>query len=92
MLKMLNRTASAVGSFGGLVADTLEGTIEIGSKAKHAIDGEISSLQYERDMENAVNRILIKAQYIKEIKEALNIPATEAEELLMKEFNNGRTF
>ena len=92
MLKMFNKTASAVGSFGGMLADTLEGTIDIGSKVKHSIDGEISSLQYERDMENAVNRILIKAQYIKEIKDALKISATEAEELLMKEFNNGRTF
>ena len=90
MFKMLNKTASAVGSFGGLVADTLEGTIEIGSKAKHAIDGEISSLQYERDMDNAVSRILVKAKYIKQIKEALNISSVEAEELLNKEMNHGK--
>lgn len=92
MFNVITRATSALGSVGGMVVDTLEGTMEIGSKAKHAIDGEISCLQYERDMENAVNRILIKAQYIKEIKDALKISATEAEELLMKEFNNGRTF
>ncbi len=90
MFQMITKMGSAVGSVGTVVADTLEGTIELGSKAKNAIEGEISSLQYERDMENAVNRILIKAEHIKQIMKALNISSVEAEELLLKEMNHGK--
>ena len=90
MFQMITKMGSAVGSVGTVVVDTLEGTIELGSKAKNAIEGEISSLQYERDMENAVNRILIKAEHIKQIMKALNISSVEAEELLLKEMNHGK--
>ena len=90
MFQMITKMGSAVGSVGTVVADTLEGSIELGSKAKNAIEGEISSLQYERDMENAVNRILIKAEHIKQIMKALNISSVEAEELLLKEMNHGK--
>lgn len=90
MFQMITKMGSAVGSVGTVVADTLEGTIELGSKAKNAIEGEISSLQYERDMENAVNRILVKAEHIKQIMKALNISSVEAEELLLKEMNHGK--
>lgn len=90
MLQIITKMGSAVGSVGTVVADTLEGTIELGSKAKNAIEGEISSLQYERDMENAVNRILVKAEHIKQIMKALNISSVEAEELLLKEMNHGK--
>lgn len=90
MFQMITKMGSAVGSVGTVVADTLEGTIDIGSKVKHSIEGEISSLQYERDMENAVSRILGKAEHIKQIMEALNIGPIEAEELLLKEMNHGK--
>lgn len=90
MFQMITKMGSAVGSVGTVVADTLEGTIELGSKAKNAIGGEISSLQYERDMENAVNRILVKTEHIKQIMKALNISSVEAEELLLKEMNHGK--
>lgn len=92
MFQMITKMGSAVGSVGTVVADTLEGTIELGSKAKNAIEGEISSLQYERDMENAVSRILGKAEHIKQIMEALNIGPVEAEELLLKEMNHGKNY
>lgn len=81
----LNKGFKAVGSFGGAIADTIEGTIDLGSKAKDSIDKEVKSLQEERDMENAVSRILLRAEKIREIKEALNISAAEADELLTKE-------
>lgn len=87
LLNTLNKGVKAVGSFGGAIADTIEGTIEIGSKAKNAVDGEINTLQYERDMENAVSRILSRASQIKVIMEALNISAEEADDLLTKEMN-----
>lgn len=90
MFQMITKMGSAVGSVGTVVADTLEGTIELGSKAKNAIEGEISSLQYERDMDNAVSRILTKAEHIKQIMKALNISSVEAEELLLKEMNHGK--
>lgn len=92
MFQMITKMGSAVGSVGTVVADTLEGTLELGSKAKNAIEGEISSLQYERDMENAVNRILVKAEHIKQIMKALNIGPVEAEELLLKEMNHGKNY
>lgn len=92
MFQMITKMGSAVGSVGTVVADTLEGTIELGSKAKNAIEGEISSLQYERDMQNAVSRILVKAEHIKQIMEALNIGPVEAEELLLKEMNHGKNY
>lgn len=92
MFQMITKMGSAVGSVGTVVADTLEGTIELGSKAKNAIEGEISSLQYERDMQNAVSRILGKAEHIKQIMEALNIGPVEAEELLLKEMNHGKNY
>ena len=92
MFQMITKMGSAVGSVGTVVADTLEGTIELGSKAKNAIKGEISSLQYERDMQNAVSRILGKAEHIKQIMEALNIGPVEAEELLLKEMNHGKNY
>lgn len=83
----LNKGFKAVGSFGGAIADTIEGTIDLGSKAKDSIDKEVKSLQEERDMENAVSRILLRAEKIREIKEALNISAAEADELLTKEMS-----
>lgn len=91
IMKPINKAFSAAGSLGGLAADVVEGTIDIGSKTKKALEGEINSLQYERDMENATSRILTKAKYIKQISEALNITASEAEELLNKEVLNGQS-
>lgn len=91
IIKPLNKAFSAAGSLGGLAADVVEGTIDIGSKTKKVLEGEINSLQYERDMENATSRILAKAKYIKQISEALHITASEAEELLNKEVSNGQS-
>ena len=82
-----NKGIRAVGSFGGAIADTIEGTIDLGSKAKDSIDKEVKSLQEERDMENAVSRILLRSEKIKEIMTALNISAEEADALLTKEMN-----
>ena len=82
-----NKGIRAVGSFGGAIADTIEGTIDLGSKAKDSIDKEVKSLQEERDMENAVSRILLRSEKIKEIMAALNISAEEADVLLTKEMN-----
>lgn len=81
----IGRVWDAAGSLGGLAVDVVEGTIDLGSKAKIAIDNETTSLQKERDIENAMSRILAKAEAIKEIMKALNISAKEAEELLDKE-------
>ena len=83
----VKKTFKAVGSVGGLAADFVEGTIDVGSKAKNALNGEIDSLQYERDLQNATSRILAKAKYIREIMDQLHISADEAEELLCKEMN-----
>lgn len=83
----VKKTFKAVGSVGGLAADFVEGTIDVGSKAKNALNGEIDSLQYERDLQNATSRILAKAKYIREIMDQLHISADEAEELLRKEMN-----
>lgn len=82
-----NKGIRAVSSFGGAIADTIEGTIDLGSKAKDSIDKEVKSLQEERDMENAVSRILLRSEKIKEIMAALNISAEEADALLTKEMN-----
>ena len=87
--KSFGKAVNAVGSLGGLAADAIEGTIDLGSKAKTAVDNEINSLQSERDYENAVSRILAKANAIKMIMKELNISATEAEELLNQELKRG---
>lgn len=83
----LNKSFKAVGSFGGAIADTIEGTIDLGTKAKSSLDKEVKSLQEERDMENAVSRILLRSEKIKEIMKALNISAAEADALLTKEMS-----
>lgn len=84
----VKKTFKAVGSVGGLAADFVEGTIDVGSKAKNALNGEIDSLQYERDLQNATSRILTKAKYIREIMKELDISAEEAEYLLQNEMNH----
>lgn len=83
----INKGFKAVDSFGGAIADTIEGTIDLGTKAKNSLDKEVKSLQEERDMENAVSRILLRSEKIKEIMEALNISAAEADALLTKEMS-----
>lgn len=83
----INKGFKVVGSFGGAIADTVEGTIDLGTKAKNSFDKEVKSLQEERDMENAVSRILLRSEKIKEIMKALNISAAEADALLTKEMS-----
>lgn len=83
----VNKGFKAIGSFGGAITDTIEGTIDLGTKAKNSLDKEVKSLQEERDMENAVSRILLRSEKIKEIMKALNISAAEADALLTKEMS-----
>lgn len=85
----ISKTVSTLGSIGGAASDIIEGTIDTGAKAKKALDNEVNSLQSERDIENAVSRILAKATAIKCIAKELNISLAEAEELLIKELQNG---
>ena len=76
---------SAIGSVGGFVSDAIEGTIDVGSKAKKALDNEVNSLQSERDIENATARILARRNAISKISDSLHITPEQAEELLEQE-------
>lgn len=82
---VFTKTLSAVGSIGGLAADAIEGTIDVGSKAKKALDNEVNSLQSERDIENATARILVRRNAISKIADSLHITPEQAEELLEQE-------
>lgn len=82
---VFTKTLSAVGSIGGLAADAIEGTIDVGSKAKKALDNEVNSLQSERDIENATARILARRNAISKISDSLHITPEQAEELLEQE-------
>lgn len=81
----LNKGVRAISTLGSAVADTIEGTLNLGSKAKSTIEREVSSWQEERDMENAVSRIKLRAEKIRELQEALGITVQEASDLLREE-------
>ena len=81
----LNKSVRVISTFGSAVVDTIEGTINLGSKAKSTIEREVSSWQEERDMENAVSRIKLRAEKIRELQEALGITVQEASDLLREE-------
>lgn len=90
MVNALTKLGSAVGSVGGMAADAIDGVVELGTSAKSAVKGEINTLQYERDIENAVSRIASKAEAIKQIKAVLGCSFIEAEELLNQEMQIGK--
>lgn len=90
MVNALTKLGSAVGSVGGMAADAIDGVVELGTSAKSAVKGEINTLQYERDIENAVSRIASKAEAIKQIKKVLGCSFIEAEELLNQEMQRGK--
>lgn len=87
MVNALTKLGSAASSVGGMVVDTVEGVAELGSTAKTAVLGEIDTLQYTRDIENAVARISSKADAIKQIRNVLGCSFVEAEELLNQELS-----
>lgn len=78
----LFQSVSSVGSF---VGDSVEGVLDLGSESKKFLDEEIQFRQDCQRMENAKDRILARAQHIKEIAEALNISMEEAKNLLDQE-------
>lgn len=81
----ISKLFGAVGSVGSIVVDTVDATIDLGSKVKKAINNEAESLQTERDIENALSRIYAKSEAIKQIMAACNCSAEDAEALLEKE-------
>ena len=81
----LSKTVSAVGSMGGLIADTVDGVASLGVEAKNRVANEFNSANEEARIENAKSRILAKATAIQEIMGALNISAADATKLLDEE-------
>lgn len=85
------KLGSAALSVADLAADVINGTREYGSKISLAGKNEIDTLSEERRIENAVDRILVKAKGIKQIQKALGCTLQEAEELLNQELNASLT-
>ena len=84
MLKALNKTWDAVGSVGGLVSETMSACGESANILKTKVESSVE----EEKIEQAKNRILVKAAAIREIAEALNCSLQDAEECLERELNN----
>ena len=85
LMNNLSKTVSAVGSMGGLIADTVDGVASLGTEAKNRVANEFNSANEEARIENAKSRILAKATAIQEIMGALNISAADATKLLDEE-------
>ncbi len=85
LMNNLSKTVSAVGSMGGLIADTVDGVASLGAEAKNRVANEFNSANEEARIENAKSRILAKATAIQEIMGALNISAADATKLLDEE-------
>lgn len=85
LMANINRTIGAVGSVGGVIGDTVDVFSASITEGKARLVDEISASNYEAKLENAKNRILAKAEAIKEIMSKLNISASEAAKLLEEE-------
>lgn len=85
LMNNLSKTVSAVGSMGGLIADTVDGVASLGTEAKNRVANEFNSANEEARIENAKSRILAKASAIQEIMAALNISTADATKLLDEE-------
>lgn len=85
LMNNLSKTVSAVGSMGGLIADTVDGVASLGTEAKNRVANEFNSANEEARIENAKSRILAKASAIQEIMAALNISVADATKLLDEE-------
>lgn len=77
----VNKTFGLVGSSVGAVTDL----VEAGQNSFKILQVKVDSSIQEEEIEQAKNRILVKAEAIKEIAKALNCSLVEAEQLLNKE-------
>ena len=83
MLKAINKSLDTVGAVGGLFTDTVNA---VGNGA-NIIKEKVNSSVEEEKIEQAKNRILVKAAAIREIAEALGCTLAEAQEFLEAEMN-----
>ena len=83
MLKAINKGLDTVGAVGGLFTDTVNA---VGNGA-NIIKEKVNSSVEEEKIEQAKNRILVKAAAIREIAEALGCTLVEAQEFLEAEMN-----
>lgn len=83
MFKALSKTTDAFGAVGGLVGDTLSACGEGAGILREKVTSSVE----EEKIEQAKNRILVKAAAIREIAEALNCSLQDAEECLERELN-----
>lgn len=83
MFKALSKTTDAIGAVGGLVGDTLSACGEGAGILREKVNSSVE----EEKIEQAKNRILVKAAAIREIAEALGCTLVEAQEFLEAEMN-----
>ena len=88
MVNTLTKLGSAATSVVGMAADVIDGTRDLGSQINQSAQDEIKTLSEERRIENAVNRLLMKADGINKIREAFGCSLEQAEELLRNEIDN----
>lgn len=81
MFKTIGKSLDAVGSVGGLISDTVTAVGEGANILKEKVSSSIE----EEKIEQAKNRILVKAAAIKEIAEALGCDLITAEQFLEEE-------
>lgn len=81
MIDALKKTWKAAGSVGGLVGDG----VDVVTEGVGIFKEKVTSSREEVKIEEAKNQVLALANAIREIKEALNCSAAEAEEILNKQ-------
>lgn len=81
MFRTIGKSLDAVGSVGGFISDT----VTAGGAVSNIIKEKVSSSIEEEKIEQAKNRILVKAAAIKEIAEALGCDLITAEQFLEEE-------
>lgn len=86
LYKNLSKTADAFGSVGGMLGDF----VSVATDSSGIIKEKVNSSIEEERIEQATNRILLKAKSIKKIVDAIHCTPAEAEELLDKEMQNAR--
>lgn len=83
MLKLLKKTSNVAGAFGTLIGDTITACSDSTGIIKEKV---ISSLQEEK-LEQATNRVLLKAECVKKVMDTLNCDWKTACSILKDELN-----
>lgn len=85
----IGKLFNAVGSIGNVVTESVTGVSSIVCLGKDTLVGTITQYQKENELDRAKERIIARANAIKELTDSLNITKEEAEKLLDAELAKG---